>query len=320
MSDPAGRGRRAKRRQWVSWNFAETVGAGFPRDSPGHAAPPTAKLNRERKYSRVSIHPAARFRYSVRTVITHSCALKLCGFLRLRRPAIAVAAALLGLAIASAQTVTIGVVPNADQNALNVNFAAGLSSSAGYLLPFKFTTALIGGNYSLTSVSLLLTGNASLSDFSILATSTLATDLTVPASLATFATTGTLTATPTAYSFTTGASATLTADTTYYIRVLYTGTATANWVNASGAGPTGRAGYGPTLVPLDASFLPGSSLISYRQLNAASFTDQFNGTKVGFSITASAIPEPSTYAAIAGGFTLLAALAVRLKRRRTATP
>jgi len=239
--------------------------------------------------------------------------------LRVRAFAFTVAtSALLVCPLLRAQT-TIGVVPNVDQNFANVNFAAGLSNSAGYLLPFQFTTALIGGDYSLTSVSLLLSGDASLSDFSILATSTLATDLTVPTSLTTFSTTGTLTATPTAYSFTAGASPTFAADTTYYVRIVYTGASTANWVNASSNGAlTGRAGYGPILDPIDSFYLPGSNMITHRQLSAASFTDQFNGSAMGFSITAVAVPEPGTYAAIAGGFAMLAALAVRMKRRRKA--
>lgn len=233
-----------------------------------------------------------------------------------------------------AQSATIGHSPVADLNNDNGNFLTGMSSDKAYFVPFQFNTL---GDYSLASVTLLLSGSGNPGNLSLLATSTLGTDYTVPIALTTFTATGTLSTTPTAFTFTASSSTTLSANTTYYLRV--TGgndTGFINWVKSSiasgggGGGEGGSTGSGGetgstfnefgSLVPLTSSLDPGSTL-SFREIQSGSggvsALDYAVGSLGGISITAnavSAVPEPGTYAAIAGAVALGAAAIARRRR------
>lgn len=234
--------------------------------------------------------------------------------LLLRRSLLASLAVALGVSGLHAQTATIGYNPVANPLAPTVLLFTGasLNTTTAFVVPFRFNTL---GDYSLTSVSLLLAGNANLADFSISVSSTLPTNLTPPTALTTFSATGTLNGTGTAYSFASGATPTLTANTTYYYRVAYNGTDTANWILTGGSASTGSGGT-PALTYISSSFAP-NTMITYRSVTGTGLTDGY-GNMGAFSITAnavSAIPEPSTYAAIAGALTLVGAIFVRRRQR-----
>lgn len=234
-------------------------------------------------------------------------------------------AATLGVLSSHAQTATIGYDPVANllsPTVLRFN-TASLNANTAFIFPFRFNTL---GDYSLTSVKLLLAGDADLADFSLSVSSTLPTDLTPPSALINFSTTGTLSSTESAYTFTPGATPTLAANTTYYYRVAYTGGDTANWILSGGTSYTG-SGSTPSLTFIDSAFA-ANTLITYRSVTIGGsssggsssagplYTDNY-GNVGAFSITASAvsaIPEPSTYAAIAGALTLAAAIVVRRRR------
>lgn len=217
-----------------------------------------------------------------------------------------------------AQT-TIGHSPVANAAAPSVSsFVSGMTTSTAYIVPFRFNSI---GNYSLTSISLLLSGNSSVTSLSLSVSSTLPTDLTAPTALTTFSTTGTLGSTPAAFTFNAGATPTLTAGTTYYLRFAYTGTDTVNWIKVNSNGNTGSGGV-PALSPVESLYSSitasgGEPNLSYRSVTSSGFTDGFDNIG-GFSITASAIPEPSTYAAIFGAAALVGAVVVRRRRRRRA--
>lgn len=224
--------------------------------------------------------------------------------------------ATLGISLVRAQTATIGYNPVSNPLTPTVLTFTGasLDANTAFIVPFRFNTL---GDYSLTSVSLLLAGNANLTNFSLSVSSTLPTDLTPPTALTTFSTTGTLSGTETAYNFTTGATPTLAANTTYYFRVAYTGTDTANWIKTGGSAFTG-SGSTPSLTFIDSAFA-ANTLLTYRSVASGGFSNDY-GNLGAFSITAnavSAIPEPSTYAALAGGLTLAAALYVRRRQNRS---
>jgi hypothetical protein len=226
-------------------------------------------------------------------------------------------AATLGVSALRAQTATIGYnsVSNPLAPTVAIFTGASLDANTAFIVPFRVNTL---GDYSLTSVSLLLAGNANLAHFSLSVSATLPADLTPPTALTTFATTGTLGSTETAYSFTSGATATLTANTTYYFRVAYTGTDTANWIKTGSSAFTG-SGSTPSLTFIDSAFA-ANTLLTYRSVASGAFSNDY-GNLGAFSITASAvsaIPEPSTYAALAGGLTLAAALYVRRRQNRSA--
>lgn len=234
----------------------------------------------------------------------------------LARSAILLALASLIAAPLGAQT-TIGFSPNADENNTQLTFAS-LSNSTGYILPFTFSATSIGGNYSISSVSLLLSGNASLADFSVSVSSTFATDLTAPTALDTFIASGTLTATPTAYTFSADSGTTFTQASTYYLRVVYNGSDTASWIRTSGNayGIGGSTNYGGGVPSLTASYNPGDQKIYYRSVTSGGFTDfGSTGTNMGVALTATAIPEPGTAAALAGAAALGVALVIRRRRR-----
>lgn len=231
--------------------------------------------------------------------------------------------ATLGVSLVRAQTATIGY--NSVSNPLAPTVLrfndASLTASTAYIVPIQINSI---GNYSLTSVSLLLAGNANLAHFSLSVSSTLPTDLTPPTALTTFSTTGTLSGTETAYNFTSGATPTLAANTTYYFRVAYTGTDTANWILTGGSAFTG-SGSTPSLTFIDSAFA-ANTLLTYRSVtnvggSGVTYSNDY-GNLGAFSITAtavSAIPEPSTYAAIAGALTLVGAILVRRRQHRTPT-
>lgn len=237
---------------------------------------------------------------------------------RLARSAILLAVASLLAAPLGAQT-TIGFTPNADENNTQQIFAS-LSNSTGYILPFTFGATGIGGDYAISSVSLLLSGNASLADFSVSVSSTFSTDLAAPTALDTFTTTGTLTATPTAHTFSSAANTTLSQASTYYLRVVYSGSDTASWIRTSGNayGIGGSTNYGGGVPSLTAAYNPGDQKIYYRTVTSGGFTDfGTSGTNMGVALTATAIPEPGTAAALAGAAALVVALVIR-RRRSTA--
>ena len=231
--------------------------------------------------------------------------------------------ATLGVSLVRAQTATIGY--NSVSNPLAPTVLrfndASLTASTAYIVPIQINSI---GDYSLTSVSLLLAGNANLAHFSLSVSSTLPTDLTPPTALTTFSTTGTLSGTETAYNFTSGATPTLAANTTYYFRVAYTGTDTANWIKTGGSAFSG-SGSTPSLTFIDSAFA-ANTLLTYRSVtnvggSGVTYSNDY-GNLGAFSITASAvsaIPEPSTYAAIAGALTLVGAILVRRRQPRPPT-
>ena len=235
--------------------------------------------------------------------------------------------ATLGVSLVPAQTATIGYNPVSNQIAptvLRFN-TASLNENTAFIVPFQFNSL---GDYSLTSVKLLLAGNADLAEFSLSVSSTLPTDLTPPSALLTFSTTGTLSGTESAYTFTPSATPTLAANTTYYYRVAYTGADTANWILSGGSTFTG-SGSTPSLTFIDSAFA-ANTFITYRSVtnggsssgSSVPLYNDYYGNMGAFSITASAvsaIPEPSTYAAIAGALTLIGALVVRRRQNRTPT-
>lgn len=201
-----------------------------------------------------------------------------------------------------------------------------LTSDNGYFIPFIFYG--FDEPYRLNSIQLLLSGDADLSDISLLATSTLGIDLTLPPILTTFSTTGTLTDTPTVYTFGADSFPHLTPGSTYYVRLLYTGTDTANWVltsvaasggegSSSGGDPSTSGGYGsPPPVHLSPMVGPIGHDLSFmtRWVTSTSYSNQ--RYTAGISITATAVPEPAHFALGVTGFTLTMALLVRLRRRR----
>lgn len=209
--------------------------------------------------------------------------------------------ALGGLGHLHAQT-TIGFTPNADQNADGEVFES-MSSLTAWYIPFRFVAL---EDYSLSAVSLLLAGDANLADFSIIATAEVGDDLDVPESLTTFSATGSLTSTPTTYDFSANIATALDQNTTYYIRITYTGSDTADWVRTSGSGTGQTSGYSGSISGnyLRAALDPGYTGIAYYRNQASGGTLSALGSNQGFALTASAVPEPDTYALFFGIATL----------------
>lgn len=247
---------------------------------------------------------------------------------RLRHTSFALAfTATLGVSGLRAQTLIVGynAVTNTVSPTVNIFTDASLDADTAFIIPFFFEAEQFlaenesfSGNYAIDSISLLLAGDASLADFSLSVSSTLPTDLTAPGALVSFSSASTLVGTETAYTFSPSAVVSLVADTTYYIRVGYTGTGTANWILAGNPGvPDFGSGSGPTFGAIFTTENPGTT-ISYRAVTSSGFSNEF-ATVGAFSITAtaiSAVPEPATYAGIVGAATLAAALMVRRRRNR----
>lgn len=244
-------------------------------------------------------------------------------------------ALLFGLAAAlgsplAAQT-TIGYVPNADLGSVNSPTII-MSSSNGYVVAFDFTNATIGGDYTLSSISLLLSGNANLADFSARISTTAPTapdNITpLPTALTTLSasSSGTLNAsTASAYTFTPNSSYTLSADTTYYLTILYNGSGTANWIATTSAGGdtgSGTNNYGTALSPLTSALNPATNGIFYRSVHPVDgygsyYSQSSAGSNLGLAITA--VPEPGTTTALFGAAALLAGLFIRRRRSARAT-
>lgn len=234
--------------------------------------------------------------------------------------ALALAAA---LPLRGQSTATIGHSPIADAAGTNSSLFATIGRSDIYV-PFRINTL---GDYTLSSVALLLNGTGSVGGLTLLATTALGTDPGTPgSSLATFTGSGTLGATPTVFTFNAGSSATLTANTTYYLYLGFDSASSVNWIrtsiaSAGGAGSgSGTVSGGTTLNPTFGT-LAATDTVSFRsfQSNSGGVTivDQSQSNFAGFSITASAvsaIPEPSTYAALGGAAALVVALIVRRRR------
>jgi len=236
------------------------------------------------------------------------------------RAALFAALALAGASPFAAQTATIGYTPLSNFNAPDViSFVSGMTTGTAYLVPFAFNTL---GDYSVTSVSLFLSGNSNLTSLSLSVSAALPTDLTAPTALTTLSASGTLTGTPTAFTFNAGAAPMLTAGATYYFRFAYTGGDTVNWIKLSTGSSTGSGGI-PPLAAVDALYTytegeVGGAAVSFRTVSGGGFSDGYDHIG-GFSITAaaaSAIPEPSTYAALFGAAALAGAAAWRLRRSR----
>jgi hypothetical protein len=199
--------------------------------------------------------------------------------------------------------------------------------NAAFYIPFAFDFG--GGLYSLDSVKLLLLGSGDVSTFSLIATSTLETDLTVPEILATFSGTGAV-STAAVFTFNADSPSLLTSGSTYYLRIAFTGSGDPHWVwrewkwgkppsqgsnpNTSG-GIDGFFGNGPSI---DATLTPlltlNPAVLTFRLAGESGYTD-FRGV-YGFSITATAVPEPAAFALGVAGLTFGAALFFRLRRRR----
>jgi len=245
----------------------------------------------------------------------------------LRQLACVLGVGLLAVSSIRAQTTqTIGSPTMTEGNAVD---SAGtdldLSPSAAFYIPFAFNFA--DGQYALDSVQLLLMGQgaSSLSDISLLVSSTLGTDRsTLPPVLMSLSATGPLPGTSAVYAFQADSPVFLTSGSTYYLRMAYAGSggfggSAVYWVstlmmsgtppaidpnNPAGPGtPPSGGGHGEvvTLVPVTAIFSESDHL-TYRSADDVSYTDH-DGT-FGITLTATAVPEPSTFALLAVGTAL----------------
>jgi hypothetical protein len=245
--------------------------------------------------------------------------------------------ATLGISGLRAQTLTIGYgEENTVSPTVNIFTGASLEANTAFIIPFQFNSEIFTDGFYLNSVSLLLSGDASLADFSLSVSSALPTDLILPSALVTFSSTGLLGETGLARTFTPNATVNIPSISsgsfgsesgsgpsffTYYLRVAYTGTDTANWILAGNAGtPYSGSGSSPTFSAFRGTLDP-SEVISYRSVTSEGYENDF-ATLGAFSITATAVtavPEPATYAGIIGAATLAVALVVRRRRNRAPT-
>ncbi len=185
---------------------------------------------------------------------------------------------------------------------------------SGIYVPFAFDFG--GGQYSLDSVQLLLEiyDDASASLF---VTSTLGTDQI----LATFSETGPM-STPEVFTFHADSPSLLTSGSTYYLYMTYDGPGDPKWVSnqwlegtapAQGSNPntsgSPSGGHDPS-VTLSPLMTLNPNLLTFRVGNS-------NTSGIyGISITATAVPEPATFALGVVGLTLGTGLFFRLRRRR----
>ncbi len=226
-------------------------------------------------------------------------------------------------------TATIGYATIADGAGLNANLftATGIENRSDVYVPFQINTL---GNYSLTSVSLLLAGTGNVSGLTLLATSSLGTANGTPgSSVAIFSGSGTLSGTASVFTFNASSSSTLAANTTYYLYLGFNSATDINWIRASvvGEGGSGLGAFGDAggsggggFNPITGTIATTTSTGTFRFFVSGYGTtaERFGANFPGISITASAmsaVPEPSTYAAICGAGALVAAIVIRRRRR-----
>jgi len=240
---------------------------------------------------------------------------------RLFRPLACVLGAVFLIASPARASTTIGYDPFIDGN-IGIDFE--LSNVAIYV-PFVFN---LGGPYTLDSIQApFIDGYPA--DFFFGITPTLGTDLSLPAEftpLSVAATSPLADSEAMVFTFSLDSPAVFTSGVTYYLRMAYVGDEAPKWVSqeaqygegsASGGDPStsgGESSGGPpggiTLTPL---MTLTAGRLAFRQVSDV-YTDREGFYQL--SITAHAVPEPTSFAMIVGGLTLSAALLFRLRRRR----
>ena len=240
----------------------------------------------------------------------------------LRSLACGFGAALLAASSARA-AVTIGYDSMVDGN---IGFDLSLAHVVFYV-PFTFD---LGSPYTLDSIQVPFLGNSyTNAGIFLVVTPTLGTDLSLPAEftpLSVAATSPLADSEAMVFTFSLDSPAVFTSGVTYYLRMAYVGDEAPKWVSqeaqygegsASGGDPStsgGESSGGPpggiTLTPL---MTLTAGRLAFRQVSDV-YTDREGFYQL--SITAHAVPEPTSFAMIVGGLTLSAALLFRLRRRR----
>gem|GEM_PF-1772725 len=232
------------------------------------------------------------------------------------------------LAASSARAaVTIGYDPFIDGSDGNVSDFM-LKDSAVYV-PFMFD---FGSSYTLDSIQVPFVGNYANAGISLGITPTLGTNFSDPADFTPFsiAATSQFPGVATTFTFHPDSPTVFNSGVTYYLRMAYVGAGELQWLSRlsdsgnspaesnppSSAGPPPGGGPSPggtdvTLTPLMA--LNAGGFLTFRHAYDNSYTDEKGPYQL--SITAHAVPEPTSFAMIVGGLTLGAALLFRLRRR-----
>ena len=215
---------------------------------------------------------------------------------------------------------TIGYDPMVDGNVgIDLPFGNNI-----FYVPFGFN---LDSPYTINSVQVPFIGGSS-AGFFLGITQTLGTDFSLPADFTPLFVTAT---SPLAdseamiYTFSLDSPAVFTPGATYYLRMAYEGAENPAWVSsqaqygegsASGGDPStsgGQSGGPPGDIPLVPVMNLNTSHLTFRRIITEGYRDV--GGLYQFSITAQAIPEPTSFAMIVGGFTLGAALLFRMRRR-----
>jgi len=238
---------------------------------------------------------------------------------RLLRSLACVLGAVFLIASPARASTTIGYDPFIDGN---IGFDRSLSNVAIYV-PFVFD---LGSPYTLDSVQVpFIDGYPA--DFFFGITPTLGTDLSLPTEFTPLSVTATSPLADSAamvFTFSLDSPAVFTSGVTYYLRMAYVGAEDPQWVSreaqygegsASGGDPStsgGTSGGPPGGVTLTPLMTLTAGRLTFRQVTDV-YTDMEGLYQL--SITAHAVPEPTSFAMIVGGFTLGAALLFRLRRR-----
>lgn len=241
-----------------------------------------------------------------------------------RRRLLRLLACALGAAVLAASSaraaVTIGHDPMVHGNA---GFYMGFKNNPIYV-PFVFN---LGSPYTLDSVQVPFIGGYSDAGFFLGITPTLGTDLSLPSEFTPLSLTATSPLADSAamvFTFSLDSPAVFTSGVTYYLRMAYVGAEDPGWVsseNLSGdiypgdpstsGGTSGGPPGGVTLTPL---MTLHAGRLTFRQVQMDAYMDREEFYQL--SLTASAVPEPTTFAMAVVGLTLGAALLFRLRRRR----